>query len=159
MSRPPCLSQSNRPGRDLTSMSRHQGSQNHVATSYRCRDTVSLAQPQARSPTYVATSISCRDLLDDQPMSRHQVHVVTSILYKPGRDVSSMSRPPCREPPCCHPCRDLTLMSRHQFPLAKPETHCNPARSRRHFLVATSRSTRPGRDLITMSRPQEVLTH
>ena len=40
------------PGRDLTSMSRHQGSQNHVATSNRCRDIVSPAQ----SPSQVATS-------------------------------------------------------------------------------------------------------
>ena len=40
------------PGRDLTSMSRHQGSQNHVATSNRCRDIVSPAQ----SPSQVVTS-------------------------------------------------------------------------------------------------------
>ena len=47
-------------GRDLTSMSRHQGSQHHVATSNRCRDIVSLPTPL--------------------PMSRHQNDVATSSL-------------------------------------------------------------------------------
>ena len=116
----------------------------HVATSHWCRDTVSLAQPQARSPPYVATSISCRDLLHDQPMSRHQVHVATSsscrdIKFPTGqvatsvpcrdlletnlcRDIVFMSRPPRlmsmsrhqAQPSHCRPCRDLTMMSRHQ---------------------------------------------
>ena len=126
-------------------------------------------------------------------MSRHQVHVATSIPYRPGRDVSSMSRPPGDYPMSRHP--TLLPMSRHQSmsrrqlqlspisatsrsyvatslaathvatsndvatSIVHPETYCHLARSRHHFLVATSRSTRPGRDLITMSRPQEVLTH
>ena len=58
-----------------------------VATSRQpesCRDIISVSrhrlscQPQAKSPPYVATSISCHDLLDDQPMSRRQPHVATS---------------------------------------------------------------------------------
>ena len=78
-------------GRDLTSMSRHQGSQHHVATSNQCRDTiqttpcrdinrchdiVSLPTPLPMSrprndvatsslsatATHVAISISCRDV-------------------------------------------------------------------------------------------------
>ena len=55
------------PGRDLTSMSRHQGSQHHVATSDRCRDTiqttpcrdiklVSRHRFSAHTATHVATS-------------------------------------------------------------------------------------------------------
>ena len=53
-------------------MSRHQV---HVATSSPAGHF--LLQLSQVAP-YVATSISCRDLLDDQPMSRHQVHVATS---------------------------------------------------------------------------------
>ena len=75
----------------------------HVTTSNRCRDIVSPAQPKpgrdikTRSRpswrrTYVATSISCRDLVSAhngisrsrpplQPlMSRHQIHVATPFL-------------------------------------------------------------------------------
>ena len=104
------------PGRDLTSMSRHQGSQNHVATSNRCRDievakNMSRHQIDVATPTRtlrVATSnfmsrhrLSCpassqvatpepgRDLLDNQPMSQHRFHVATSFLPSmrfPGRD-------------------------------------------------------------------------
>ena len=58
-----------------------------VATSRQpesCRDIISVSrhrlscQPQARSPPYVETSISCRDLLDDQPMLQRQPHVAAS---------------------------------------------------------------------------------
>ena len=103
------------PGRDLTLMSRHQGSQNHVATSNRCRDIVSPGQPKpgrdikTRSRpswrrTYVATSISCRDLISahigisrsrhqnsrsrpppQPPMLRHQIHVATPFLPNKSR--------------------------------------------------------------------------
>ena len=48
--------------RDIISVSRHR----------------LFCQPQARSPPYVATSISCRDLLDNQPLSRRHFHVATS---------------------------------------------------------------------------------
>ena len=78
------------PGRDLTSMSRHQGNQNHVATSNRCCNTTQttpgrdlktgsrlrfscpapsqvVTSKPGRDPswrlTYVATSASCRDLI------------------------------------------------------------------------------------------------
>ena len=93
----------------------------------------------------------------------------------------------CR--PCCCPCRDLTMMSRHQAcsaPFCYVATPCrdfpcrHPCRNLKHdvatsnpaghfllqlsqvatslFLVATSRPTTPGDDLICMSRPQQVLT-
>ena len=74
------------PSRDLTSMSRHQGNQNHVATSNRCRDTTqntprrdlktgSRHQTSCCQSTQVARSISCRDL----------------TLTRPGRDLKSFS--------------------------------------------------------------------
>ena len=58
-----------------------------VATSRQlesCRDIISVSRHRLSCPAssqvapYVATSISCRDLLDDQPMSRRQPHVATS---------------------------------------------------------------------------------
>ena len=100
----------------------------------------------------VATFHAAIHVATSKMMSRHPIN---STPYLLRRDAIL----PCRDVPCSHPCRNLKMMSRHQFPLAKPETHYNPARSRRHFLEATSRPTKPGRDLITMSRPQEVLTH
>ena len=105
------------PGRNLTSMSRHQGSQNHVATSNRCRDTTqntlgrdlktgSRHQTSYRQSTQVATSISCRDL----------------TMTKPGRDLKS--------------CRDLNFFfpprSQHEFHVATPK------RMSRHQLLQTS---------------------
>ena len=85
-------------------------------------------------------------------MSRHQFHVATSFLPTmgfPGRDTKN----PGRDLPHYYPCRDLQsnwLKSQ----VVQPETYYNPARSRRHFLVATSCPTKPGRDLKSMSRPQ-----
>ena len=90
------------PGRDLTLMSRHQGSQNHVATSNRCRDTTQNApgcdlktgsqhQTSCRQSTQVATSISCRDL----------------TLTRPGRDLKS-----CRDLKLFSPCHNMNFMSR-----------------------------------------------
>ena len=83
-----------------------EGSQNHVATSNRCRDTTQNTpgrdfktgsrhrfscprQPSWRL-TYVATSISCRDLI-----SAH-IGISGSRRKIPGRDL-----------PYCYPCRDL----------------------------------------------------
>ena len=66
------------PGRDLTSLSRHQGSQNHVATPNRCRD-----------------------IEVDRNMSRHQIDVATPprtfqvATSKRGRD----TKPPVANPP------------------------------------------------------------
>ena len=85
----------------------------HVATSKRGRDTVSPAQPQARSRlpfwvatswrlTYVATSISCRDF-------------VPVIVGLPGRDANIQVA-------TSHTATHVTtskLMSRPQFQLAK----------------------------------------
>ena len=78
------------PGRDLTSKSRHQGSQNHVATSNRCRD-IEVARN----------------------MSRHQIDVTT-------------------------PPRTLQVTTSKRGRDTKPPVS-NPPRSRRSFLVATSR--------------------
>ena len=136
-------------------------------------------------PTYVATSTPCRDILKtnlcrdivfmSQPprlmsMSRHQAQ---PSHCRPCRDLTMMSRHqacsapfllrrdailPCRDVLCSHLCRDLTMMSRHQAALKASNPVANPTRSRRPFLVATSRPTNPGRDLISMSRPPQVLT-
>ena len=68
------------PGRDLTSMSRHQDSQSHVATSNQCRDTTQTTPGHdlktglrlrfsCPTPSQVATSFPGRDLLDDQARS------------------------------------------------------------------------------------------
>ena len=126
------------PSRDLTSMSRHQGSQNHVATSNRCRYTtqttpcrdiksVSRNHPgysMSRhkigvatsfllpSPIQVATSRPGRNLPGDEPMSRHHFHVATSFLPTvgfPGRDL-----------PHSRPCHDAVSAQQKQ------------TRSRRH---------------------------
>ena len=66
------------PGRDLTSMSQHQGSQNHVATSNRCRD-IEVAKNMPRHQIDVATP-------------PRTLQVVTS---KRGRD----TKPPVANPP------------------------------------------------------------
>ena len=135
MSRPPTLSP----------MSRHQI---HVVTPF--LPTVGFPGRDAKSQ--VATSYTATHVATSKMMSRHQLSSAPFLLR---RDAIF----PCRDLPCCHPCRDLKMMLRHQYQLAKipgrhPETYCNPARSRRHFLVATSRPTKPGLDLKSMSRPQ-----
>ena len=91
----------NSPGRDLkngVATPLPWGSQNHVATSNRCRDitqanpghdTKTRSRPSWRL-TYVATSISCRDLV-----SAHS-GISRSRRPTPGRDL-----------PHCYPCRDL----------------------------------------------------
>ena len=123
----------------------------HVATSNPCRDTVfahsGISRSRRQKPGRdLPHCYPCRDLKND---------VATSTQLSPisatSRRHFSMLRPPLLPP-----------MSRHQYQLAKilgrhPETYCNPARSRRHFLAATSHPTKPGRDLTsnqTRSRPQ-----
>ena len=149
--------------RDFVSQQARSRHQFHVTTSWRlnlCRDIKSMWRPPTLSP-----------------MSRHQIHVVTPFLPTvgfPGLDTkiqvatshtathvvtSTQLSPFLLRRDAIFPCRDLKMMSRHQCQLAKipgrhPETCCNPARSRRHFLVATSHPTKPGRDLKSMSRPQ-----
>ena len=151
-------------------------------------------------------------------MSRHQLHLATSIPNKPGRDVKMMSRPPALAPMLRRQndvatsyhlsliyatsrrhvatslatshvatslatshvatslrCRDIktaSIMSRRQISVATPPRPLHVATSSPAghfllqlsqvatslFLVATSRPTTPGRDLISMSRPQQVLT-
>ena len=91
------------PGRDLTSMSRHQGNQNHVATSNRCRDTTQNApgrdlktgsrhQTSCRQSTQVATSIFCRDLTLTRP-GRDLKSCRDLKLFSPGHNMNFMSRP------------------------------------------------------------------
>ena len=91
------------PGRDLTSMSRHQGSQNHVATSNRCRDTTqntpgrdlktgSRHQTSCCQSTQVATSISCRDLTLTRPGC--DLKSCSDLKsFSPGHQMNFMSRP------------------------------------------------------------------
>ena len=95
----------------------------HVATSKRGRDTVSPAQPQARSQhqnqvaTFLETNL-CRDInfmsrprfcpqwdfqvATSKMMSRPQIGSAPSLLR---RDAIF----PCRDLPCCHQCRDLKI--------------------------------------------------
>ena len=91
------------PGRDLTSMSRHQGSQNHAATSNRCRDTTQNApgrdlktgsqhQISCRQSTQVATFIFCRDLTLTRP-GRNLKSCRDLKLFSPGHNMKFMSRP------------------------------------------------------------------
>ena len=91
------------PSCDLTSMSRHQGSQNHVATSNRCRDTTQNAlgrdlktgsrhQTSCCQSTQVATSISCRDLTLTRP-GRDLKSCRDLKFFSPGHNMNFMSRP------------------------------------------------------------------
>ena len=133
------------PGRDLTSMSRHQGSQNHVATSNRCRDTTQNAPG--------------RDL---KKGSRHQT---SSMQPEPCHDIKSVSRH--------HPglsrsrhqnhlatlleatlCRDIKFMSRRRFFLTKVDQVATPLPGRDLTPNQTQSYPQPGRDTKRMSRHQ-----
>ena len=103
-------------------------------------------------------------------MSRHQAQPShCRPCCCPCRDLAMMSRhqacsapfcyvaTPCRDLPCRHPRRDL----KHDVATSSPAGHFLLQLSQvatSLFLVATSRPTTPGRDLISMSRPQQVLT-
>ena len=94
-------------------------------------------------PIQVATPKPGRDPPGGYPMSRHQIHVATPFLPTvgfPGRDTKN----PGRDLLHCHPCRDIISMSRHRFRPTKADQVATPL---------------PGRDLKSMSRPQQVLTH
>ena len=116
------------PGRDLTSMSRHQGSQNHVATPPR--------------PHHVVTSNRCRDTTQSTPcrdiksVSRHRFSCPAQARSRHQDQVATFLE--------TNPCRDINFMSRPRF---CPQKQTRP---RRHFLsrplhVATSKL---GRDLV-----------
>ena len=93
MSRPPFCSTKTVQVATSKIGSRHQlpwESQNHVATSKRCRDTAQATPGRdltsmsrlpflCQAPGQVATSFPGRDLLNDQARSRHQPHVATSL--------------------------------------------------------------------------------
>ena len=146
----------------------------HVATpktANLCRDIKFMSRHQF--PTgQGATSVSCRDIL--------KTNLCRDIVFmsRPPR-LMSMSRHPaqpshCR--PCCCPCRDikpaqpLSSTLRRHVATSLADTHVATSSPSGHFLlqlsqvatslflVATSRPTTPGRDLISMSRPQQVLT-
>ena len=143
-----------RPGRDILSRSRPPRRLSQVATSIPCRD-LSSAQPNhpghdlkngVATPIsigQVATSNRCRD----QPLLLPQKRPCRNP--KPWSRHQTITRQP-------EPCRDINSMSRHhgQCLLLRRQN-----RSRLPSLVSTSRPAKPGRDLIPMSRPQEVLTH
>ena len=121
-----------------------------------CRDIKSMSRHRfsCPAPSQVATPEPGRDPPGDSLMSRHQFHVATSFPNRPGRDVSSMSRPPgdltyvatsnpCRDLPHCRPCRDIKSMSRHRF---CPQWD---------FQVATPKARSRPPTLLPMSRPQK----
>ena len=74
------------PGRDLTSMSRHQGSQNHVATSNRCHDTTQTT-PCRDIKSVSRHRFSC----PTQARWRHQDQVATFLEMNLCRDINFMS--------------------------------------------------------------------
>ena len=101
-----------------------------VATSKRGRDTIFSYQ----APGQVATPKLGRD------PSWRLTYVATSFS--------------CRD---LAPAHNGIFRSRRQTP-GRDLPHCYPCHDLKND-VATSRPTKPGRDLIMMSRPQEVLTH
>ena len=89
--------------RGIKSMSQHRGSQKHVATSNRCRDTTqntpgrdlktgSRHQTSCRQSTQVVTSISCRDLTLTRP-GRDLKSCRDLKLFSPGHNMNFMLRP------------------------------------------------------------------
>ena len=132
------------PCRDIKLVSRHRSGNsrsrppNGVATPFLCpapkpgRDIKTRSRPSWRL-TYVATSISCRD-------------IASATVRFPGHDAKSQvaTSHTTTHVATSYPCRNAVS--------AQPKQ----TRSRLHFLVATSRpiSTKPGRDLRSMSRPQ-----
>ena len=133
------------PGRDLTSVSRHQGGQNHVATSNRCRDTTQNAPGRdlktgSRHQTSSMQPEPCRDIKSvsrhhpSLSRSRHQNQVATLLEVTICRDTvsahsglsRSRHRNPCRDLPHCHPCRDIKSMSRRRFLLTKADQVATP---------------------------------
>ena len=148
-----------RPGRDILSRSRPPRQLSQVATLIPCRD-LPFAQPNRPG----------RDL---KMGSRHQFQ---QARLRPQIDVATSLCSAHGNAPVATQTLVATLnhhkaartMSRHQFDVATPRPVPPPTtpkqvvritRSRLPSLVATSCPTKPGRDLITMSRPQEVLTH
>ena len=114
------------PGRDLPHCHPCRDLKNDVTTSNPFGQ-ITTSNFQVATPKghpHIVTSNPCRDAVftqSEQTRSRPQGEVAT---------------PNSQCPPA---------MPKSQ--VAKPETYCNPARSRHHFLVATSRPTKPGRDL------------
>ena len=122
MSRHRFLPKLNKPGRDLKMMSRPQ-----------------VQQARSRRQSNVATSWTTK------PMSRHQVHVATSIPNRPGHDVNSMSRPPILSPMSRH-----QSMSRRRFCPTKADQVATSIPC--HDLLETNLC----RDINFMSRPPTV---
>ena len=151
-------------GRDLTSMSRHQGSQNHVATSNRCRNT----KPPPCSLNPVATSNRCRDTTQAypgrdtktrSPPSWRLPYVATSnscrdTVFAHSGLSRSRHRNPCRDLPHCHPCCDIKSMSRRRFLLTKADQVATPLPGRDPTPNQTQSFPQPGRDTKRVSRHQ-----
>ena len=88
----------------------------------------------------VATSFPGCDLLDDHARSRRQPYVATSLFSQPKQ---TMSRP-----------QNGVATPMASVPLATSNLKSlSTSRSQLQFLVVTSCSTKPGRDLKTRSRP------
>ena len=122
--------------RDIKAMSRH-----HSGVPRSRPHRFSCQAPSQVAP-YVATSISCRDILDGQPMSRHQSDVATP-LRRPQVATSPFLLPSPK--PGRTLCRDIDFMSRHprRPTYVATSSSCRDinslqARSRHQFHVATS---------------------
>ena len=126
-----------------------------------CRDIVPMSRPPTLPPMsrhqsmsrlqfptgQVATSIPCRGLLKTNVC--RDINFMSRPPFFHSEISKSRRQPPGRDLPHCYPCRDLKMMSRHPVQPAATQPGRNVP-----FLVATSRPTTPGRDLITMSQPQ-----
>ena len=97
------------PGRDLKTLGRNTKLTQPLPRPG--RDAKSRSRPSWRLP-YVATSISCRDIVfahsglsrsrHQKSMSRPEIGSASSLLR---RDAIF----PCHDLPCCYPCRDLKI--------------------------------------------------
>ena len=134
-------------------MSRHQF---HVATSL-----LSIMRFPGRDEIHVATSHTAAHVATSKMMSRHQLSSAPFLLR---RDAIF----PCRDLPCCHPCRDLkndvaTSIPTGQittkiFQVATPKGHPT---SRPQFDVATPTplvqvATPTGRRDLALSGPSRA---
>ena len=152
-----------KPGRDLKTGSRHR---------FSCPAPSQVATPKIQVATswrlpYVATSISCHDLISAHSgisRSRHQKSKsrrpplpLMSRPQKRCRDLNS-SKPhfyyvttpffPCRDLPCCHPCRDpkndvATWGQEKQVSRAAPKSWAHAGTVVRPTARTTARTTAP----------------
>ena len=130
------------PGRDIKTRSRPSWRLPYVATSISCRDLVSATMgfPGRDAKSQVMTSHTTTHVATSKMMSRHQLSSAPFLLR---RDAIF----PCRDLPCCHPCRDLKNDVATSIPTGQITTQI--------FRLQLQKAT-PRRDLNSMSRRQPL---